>query len=173
MNYVKIFLVLAVIKNVDMHVIMWSGGNGLLNRKKVTIHSYKTNCGSVFIQYLHFFLLSEQIKEACANMVRGKLEVPLRVVKMNFLGLPRSGKSTLLKRLMEIILNIKSLADIREEPSTGVAERSNQILINVGMADDQSWKITDKIKQLPKCVSKIIFQSLKEESTSKLKHVFV
>ena len=42
---------------------------------------------------------------------------------MNFVGLPRSGKSSTLRRLIGEILNIITANMNMEQPSTGVAER--------------------------------------------------
>ena len=42
---------------------------------------------------------------------------------MNFVGLPRSGKSSTLRRLIGEILNIITANMKMEQPSTGVAER--------------------------------------------------
>jgi len=86
---------------------------------------------------------------------------------MNFLGLPRSGKTTFLKRLMGLLLNIKEQEDKlcdreqnREEPSTGIAERPNPIFVTkMGIVDDGNWNIAAEKDQQAKIIAQIIHLS--------------
>ena len=91
---------------------------------------------------------------------------------MNILGLPRSGKTTFLKRLMGLILNIKESIDgepNKEEPSTGIAERPHPIFVtNMGVIDDDvdnEWSISTSRKQQAKIIAQILYL-LSEESYS-------
>ena len=50
---------------------------------------------------------------------------------MNFVGLPRSGKSSTLRRLIGEILNIITANMKVEQPSTGVAERKQLFIESI------------------------------------------
>ena len=50
---------------------------------------------------------------------------------MNFVGLPRSGKSSTLRRLIGEILNIITANMKVEQPSTGVAERKQLFIQSI------------------------------------------
>ena len=54
--------------------------------------------------------------------------MPIHIARLNFVGLPRSGKSTTMRRLIGEILNIIAAKFGQEQASTGVAER-NQVII--------------------------------------------
>ena len=89
---------------------------------------------------------------------------------MNFLGLPRSGKTTFLKRLIGMIVNIQQEQEggNDEEPSTGVAERQNHVFVTkMGMIEGETWTLTSDVDQLAKIVGHIIFQADQQASPSK------
>ena len=59
------------------------------------------------------------------------MAVDILVGRMNFVGLPRSGKSSTLRRLIGEILNIITANMKEEQPSTGVAERKQLFIQSI------------------------------------------
>ena len=109
-----------------------------------------------------------QHKEACRNVIEEKRKIPLLLIRMNFLGLPRSGKTTFLKRLIGMISNIYQEGKNEEEPSTGIAERPNQVFVTkMGVIEGGTWNVTNNVGQLTKIVGQLIFQADQQVSSSK------
>ena len=71
----------------------------------------------------------------------------IHIARINFVGLPRSGKSVTLQRLIGKILNLMD-ANLRTELPTGVAER-NRVLIkrNFGFISKNQWSNTDLVEE--------------------------
>ena len=70
------------------------------------------------------------------------------VARLNFLGLPRSGKSTTMKRLMGEFVNIKEAGLNTKQQSTGVAERNQTIMCkDVRKNTTFGWGICDLSKE--------------------------
>ena len=69
------------------------------------------------------------------------------IARINFVGLPRSGKSSTLRRLIGEMLNLMKSNLETEIPSTGVAERHQAFIrkINkcVGFISNSQWSTTD------------------------------
>ena len=68
------------------------------------------------------------------------------LARINFVGLPRSGKSSILRRLIGKMLNLK--ANLKAEiPSTGVAERNQAFIRKIskcfGFISKSQWSSTD------------------------------
>ena len=72
-------------------------------------------------------------KEVVRKVVQDQTMVDIYMARLNFLGLPRSGKSTTMKRLMGEIVDMVSAGLTKELESTGVAER-NQAFICRGVS---------------------------------------
>ena len=109
------------------------------------------------------------------------LTVFIRVVRLNFIGLPRSGKTSLLLRLMEVIENIqaekerlvsKNLQSDRagkipkEQPSTGLAE-SCQVFIKkcvshtIGtISSSRKWSVMKDLIKEKNLLIQLIYNSL-------------
>ena len=109
------------------------------------------------------------------------LTVFIRVVRLNFIGLPRSGKTSLLLRLMEVIENIqaekerlvsKNLQSDRagkipkEQPSTGLAE-SCQVFIKkcvshkIGtISSSKKWSVMKDLIKEKNLLIQLIYNSL-------------
>lgn len=105
-------------------------------------------------------------REACRKVIEEKLSVLIGLVRINHVGLPRSGKTSFLKRLMGIMLNILEAAKDKEEPSTGVAERADQVFVrdvskNIGVtsASAKSWTVASNVKQEAGILNQIVLQS--------------
>ena len=104
-----------------------------------------------FVLIVYFVVTMHHHKEdmeVYKKAIRGKFMLRIRPVRMNYVGLPRSGKTTFRLRLRGEILNI-IMAMARGEykqPSTGVAEAGGQILIcslcsDLGTIQSQAEKV--------------------------------
>ena len=84
--------------------------------------------------------------EAYKRAIEENFTVLIRSVKLNHIGLPRSGKTTFRLRMMGKLFNILAAAEKREkaEPSTGIAEEGGQVIIrkstsDVGIIQSSLW----------------------------------
>ena len=93
------------------------------------------------------FLTEKDCEEACRKVIEGQMSVDIYIARLNFLGLPRSGKSSTLKRLIGEIVDIVSAKWTKELESTGVAERNLAFIRNVskcfGFASKSQWSKSD------------------------------
>ena len=85
--------------------------------------------------------LTDNRKEACEKVIRNKSRVPIRAVRMDHVGIARSGKTSFQLRMKGEIVNIKETGSNLKQPSTGIAEDGGQVFIlkDVGV-------ITSKVK---------------------------
>ena len=94
-----------------------------------------------------FFLTEKDCEKACRKVIEGQMSVDIYIARLNFLGLPRSGKSSTLKRLIGEIVDIVSAKWTKELESTGVAERNQAFIRNVskcfGFASKSQWSKSD------------------------------
>ncbi len=95
-----------------------------------------------------FFILNKhldkkEIEKACQEAIQKQTCVDLCVGRMNFVGLPRSGKSSTLHRLLGDFINIDQSNMKTNEPSTGVAERRQLFIQSIsksfGFAQQGQW----------------------------------
>ena len=89
----------------------------------------------------------EECEKAYRKVIEGQISVDIYIARLNYLGLPRSGKTCTLKRLTGDIVNIESAKWTKELQSTGVAER-NQAYIrkvskHIGFASNSQWSKSD------------------------------
>ena len=93
------------------------------------------------------FLTEKDCEKACRKVIEGQMPVDIYIARLNFLGLPRSGKSSTLKRLIGEIVDIVSAKWTKELESTGVAERNQAFIRNVskcfGFASNSQWTKSD------------------------------
>ena len=68
--------------------------------------------------------LDKESEEVVRKVVQDQTEVDIYIARLNFLGLPRSGKSTTMKRLIGEIVDIVTAGWTKELKSTGAAERN-------------------------------------------------
>ena len=70
-------------------------------------------------------------RDAYKRAIKEMRKVVIRAVRLNYIGLPRSGKTYFRRRLMKEIKNILEAyhKGQKEQPSTGVAESVGQILV--------------------------------------------
>ena len=72
-----------------------------------------------------------QHTEAYYKAIKDKITLMIKVVRLVHAGIPRSGKSTTIKRLVGDILNILDIS-----PSTGVGKQEGQIIVTRKMNSD-------------------------------------
>ena len=81
-------------------------------------------------------------KDACERVIREQSTVKIRLVKFNHIGVPRSGKTTFLRRFKGEIENIMKAGKRKgEQPSTGVAEDGGQVLIKHTSSAGVVWSV--------------------------------
>ena len=75
-------------------------------------------------------------RDAYKRAIKEMRKVVIRAVRLNYIGLPRSGKTYFRRRLMKEIKNILEAYRMgqKEQPSTGVAESVGQILVLTKMS---------------------------------------
>ena len=122
-----------------------------------------------------------QHREACDKAMKEMLTVFIRVVRLNFIGLPRSGKTSLLLRLMEVIKNIQAEKERlvsknlesdkageipKEQPSTGLAESCGQVFIKkcvshkIGTISSKKWSILEDLRREGNMLIQLIYNSI-------------
>lgn len=80
------------------------------------------------------------------------------------IGIPRSGKTTLWRRLMKKILNIVTAKEI-EQPSTGLAEQHQVVIQEIGMLTPDDWHTLDEFEEA-KTILQIFVDHISSEDTS-------
>ncbi len=87
------------------------------------------------------------MKKAYQEAIEKQICVDLLVGRMNFVGLPRSGKSSTLHRLLGDFINIDQSNMKINEPSTGVAERKHLFIQSIsksfGFVQQGQWTKKD------------------------------
>ena len=94
-------------------------------------------------------VLDEKIAEhliSYEKAIREELAIELRIIQINYIGLPRSGKTSFLQRILGNILNIleEEKKGKKEQSSTGVLEEGGQVLVKatsstMGVVTSDSW----------------------------------
>ena len=87
---------------------------------------------------------------------------------MNYIGLPRSGKTAFRRRLAREIRNIKSAIESgeKEQPSTGIAEAGRQVYVKnrttleSSTISSNAWSATKTFKEEAVVLSKIFYQAV-------------
>ena len=81
------------------------------------------------------------------KVIEDQLSVLIYLARINFVGLPRSGKSSTLQRLIGKMLNLMKANLGAEIPSTGVAERNQAFIRKIskcfGFISKSQWASTD------------------------------
>ena len=93
------------------------------------------------------FLIDKGYERSCRKVVEDQLSVLIYIARINFVGLPRSGKSSTLRRLIGNFLNLMKANLEAEIPSTGVAERNQAFIRKIskcfGFISKSQWSSTD------------------------------
>ena len=98
------------------------------------------------------------------------LTVYIRVVRLNYIGLPRSGKTSFLLRLMKVIKNIfeaRLEGHIpKEQPSTGAVESAGQVFIKrslswkMGAISAKEWSILESLEEEGGMLVQLIYKAI-------------
>ena len=100
----------------------------------------------------------------------------IHIARLNFVGLPRSGKSTTMKRLIGEILNIIAAKFGKEQASTGVAERNQAIIKSIskciGFTSRSKWSSKDILGESG-VLNQIIQQIAKSKSNTGLECIII
>ena len=118
---------------------------------------------------------AKQFSEAYKKAIKVMCKIAIRVARFNYIGLPRSGKTSFRRRLMKEIKNI--LAQRRkqpaaEQPSTGVGESAGQVIINkvvaheIGTIVTKEWSILKSLSEEVSVIIKLIYNAIHPSSSS-------
>ena len=102
------------------------------------------------------------------------LTVFIRIVRLNFIGLPRSGKTSLLLRLLKVIKNIQAENDRKkkegevpeDQPSTGLRESREQVFIKkcvshkIGTISSKKWSVMESLIKEGNMLVQLIYNSI-------------
>lgn len=95
-------------------------------------------------------------KAAYRKILREKATINILPVRFNYVGLPRSGKTSFIRRLLGEMLNIMEAkkSGVKVQPSTGVVEEAGQVIIrtmetSVGTIQGKQGKEWSLLKNLP------------------------
>ena len=120
----------------------------------------------MWLYVLSIFILEKKRHEVYGRLIKSKSLVNICIVIFNYLGLPRSGKTTFRRRIMEEIENIvmaRMKGEI-DQPSTGVLEDGGQVFIKpscteMGAIKSKVWSIIKDMKDEADMLSQFFFQS--------------
>ena len=115
--------------------------------------------------------------EAYKKAIKDNVPLEICPVRFNYIGLPRSGKSSFRRRLTREISNIlEAIArGEKEQPSTGVAEAGGQVFIrnetttDIGTITSQEWTVLKDLEDEAGMFGQIIYNTVtlrKETSTA-------
>ena len=110
----------------------------------------------------------EQHRKAYLKAVKEMLTVTIRAVRLNYIGLPRSGKTSFRRRLMNEIKNILEayLKEQKEQPSTGIAESVGQVIIKtlsheMGAISCKEWSTLKNLAEEGNMLIQLIYRAMK------------
>lgn len=111
--------------------------------------------------------MKEHEEEAFKKVIRKISTINLRAVKVNHIGLPRSGKTSFLLRLMGVILNLLESNErgMKEQSSTGVAEEGAQVIIrrlksNLGTIQPKTWSMLKHMGEEASMLSQLFYDKI-------------
>ena len=91
--------------------------------------------------------IEKEYERSYHKVIEEQLSVLIYLARINFVGLPRSGKSSTLQRLIGKMLNLMKANLLAEIPSTGVAERNQAFIRKIskcfGFISKSQWSSTD------------------------------
>ena len=106
--------------------------------------------GSIVFQFSE--IMKQQNKKAYEKAVAENLMIKIRCIRFIYMGLPRSGKTTFLLRILGDILNIFK-ANLTQQSSTGVAKDEGMAVTNWGITGKKIWS---RIQNLNSVLSQFI-----------------
>ena len=112
-------------------------------------------------------------KEAYLKAIKERFVVMIRVVRINNVGLPRSGKTSFMRRMMGEIENILAAYQKGEkvQRSTGVAECSGQVVLrgataNFGTISSKTWSVVKDLSEEASMLNQFFYQVANPQSSS-------
>ena len=112
-------------------------------------------------------------KRAYKKAIKGKFTLNIRPVRFNHIGLPRSGKSCFMRRIMGEILNILMAKEKGEtfQCSTGIAEAGGQVFIrsmctSFGTIQSKVWDILKDFGEEASMLNQFIFQAVEDSHST-------
>ena len=119
-----------------------------------------------------------QHKQAYEIAIKGKFTLTICPVRINHIGLPRSGKTTFRRRMMGEILNILKAMERGKmfEPSTGIAEIGGQVFIrststDLGTIQSKVWSVLKDFGEEASMLNQVIFQVVSNSKSSSTQQV--
>ena len=118
-------------------------------------------------------------RKAYETAIKEKVTLKLRPVRVNYIGLPRSGKTSLLHRLMGKIENILA-AMARgefEQPSTGLAENGGlQVIIRCmsltfGVLQSGVWYSLKHLGEEASMLNQLIYEAVSKKPIASKMHM--
>ena len=109
--------------------------------------------------------------EAYKKAIKESVALEICPVRFNYIGLPRSGKTSFRRRMTGEILNIlwAIARGEKEQPSTGVAEAGGQVFISnrttrdMGVLSSEKWIILKNLEDEAGMFSRICYQTIHDE----------
>ena len=99
------------------------------------------------------------------KVIKQRFVVMIRVVRINHVGLPRSGKTSFRRRMTGEIENIEAAYRRGEmvQPSTGVAENCGQVIVrsataSFGIISSKTWSAVKDLGEEAKMLNQFFFQ---------------
>ena len=103
------------------------------------------------MKMINYYVVSEKRRKqlACEKVISEQSNVKLRVIKFNHAGIPRSGKTTFLRRFKGEIENIMKARKRGkgEQPSTRVAEDGGQVMVRSTSSDGVKTTVWSVLKE--------------------------
>ena len=111
----------------------------------------------------------QQHMTACLKIIKEKLTVDINIVRLVSFGLPRSGKTSTLLRLMGEILNILT-ANKKEQPSTGVVEERGLVIIRnlsteIATISSGIWSKPENLREEAGIYNQLLYQVANSDPT--------
>ena len=118
-------------------------------------------------QFTPIVLKEKKHREAYEKVIKEKVILQICPIKLNYIGLPRSGKTAFRRRLAREITNIMAAIarGHKEQPSTGIAEAGRQIFIKnrttleSSTISSNAWTTTKTLKEEAVILGKIFYQA--------------
>ena len=136
------------------------------------------NISAVILSCTSIITAIEDARQAYMKAIKEKFTLKIRPVRFNYLGIPRSGKTSFRLRLMGIIANIVSAIAMGvykrgdyEQPSTGVAEDGGQVFIKSNVSSDlgtiqakeqKVWSVLKDLGEEANLLNQFIYEAVQE-----------
>ena len=121
---------------------------------------------SIFVVLYAVFDRKKKHREAYEKVIQAKSTLNIRPVRFNYVGLPRSGKTSFRRRLLGEIINIILAIQKGEkiQPSTGVAEEAGQVIIrsltsDIATIQSKAWSVLKDLLDEANMLNQFFYQT--------------